>query len=226
MIPGRLVVTAVVVVLGIGGSACSKGSSPKATTTVTTRVTVAPSGATSPSASVTTSVSPSPKPTPKPTSSQTLGGDCSSILPVTAVDKAVGAAVPGKTAFIVNQPDPTIDQVERVNCRYGLVDPPKGKKAGPAPVEVSVSLYASSASAAKRIDATEEEWRQNSAHPHTVQVAGHNGTVLLGYGDPLLVLAVGPRTVAASIAPTVTKPANVDAVLAGLAAAALRGAGG
>ena len=142
------------------------------------------------------------------------------------MDKAVGTPVPGKTAFIVNLPDATIGQVERVNCRYGLAAAAPGKKAPNALVEVSVSLYESRSAAAKRISATEEEWRQNSASPHTVQVAGHPATVLTGYGDPLLVVAAGPRTVAASIDPSVAKPAARDRVLVALAAAALRGAGG
>lgn len=148
------------------------------------------------------------------------------MLPQSAVDQAVGRLVLGQTSFIVNIPDATIGQVERIDCQYGLAAAKKGKKAAPAPIEVSVSLYASSALAAKRIAATEEEWRQNGAIPHAVKVGTHPGIVLTGNGNPLLIVADGPRTVAADIVPSVVKANKIDSVLAALAASALRGAGG
>lgn len=220
----RTAVVSIVAAAALTCAACSGGSSKKspATMTVTTSVTptVSPTAGTSGTPTV------SPTKSAKPTSSTTLGGDCFSILPVTAVDRAVGAPVLGKTAFIVNEPDASVGQVERVNCRYGLRPAAAGKKAPPARVEVSVSLYASNSLAIKRIDATEEEWRQNGATPHAVKVARSGGIVLTGFGNPLLVVAAGPRTVAVNIAPDVTKTANQDKVLTALAAAALSGAGG
>ena len=148
------------------------------------------------------------------------------MLPVISVDHAVGKTVAGTTAFVVDAPDYAVGQVQRVNCQYGLVTP-KGKKTPSAPqVEVSASLYDTTAHATARVAATQETWREHGALPHSVTVRGHPGTVLIGYGSPLLVLGVGARTVAVSIAPTLVTAARRDVVLIALAAGALSGAGG
>lgn len=194
----------------LSASSTSATSTPSLTPSITTSTTTATTASTS----------------PKPTSSTSLGGDCAAVLPVVAVDRAVGKTVPGQTAFVINVPDYSIGQVERVNCQYGLVTP-KGKTVASAPlVEASVSLYDTSAHAATRVAATQETWREHQAIPHAVTVAGHRGVVLVGYGPPLLVLGVGARTLAISAATTLVPAARTDAVLVALAASALRGAGG
>jgi hypothetical protein len=148
------------------------------------------------------------------------------VLPLLTVDRAVGKTVPGRTSFIVNVPDYTIGQVERINCQYGLVTP-KGKTAPTAPlVEASVSLYDTNAHANARVAATKETWREHGATPHAVTVSGHPAVVLTGYGSPLLVLGVGARTVALSVSATLVPAARSDAVMVSLAASALHGAGG
>lgn len=142
------------------------------------------------------------------------------------VDRAVGKTVPGKTAFIVNVPDYTIGQVERINCQYGLVTPAGKTAPAAALVEASVSLYDTNAHANARVAATKEAWREHGATPHAVTVAGHPAVVLTGYGSPLLVLGVGARTVALSVAAKLVPAARRDAVLVSLGASALHGAGG
>jgi hypothetical protein len=164
--------------------------------------------------------------TPLPTSTTTLGGTCDSVLPINAVDQAVGGPIVGTTSFIVNQPDSKIGQVERLNCRYGIAAVAEGSTQTDTKVEVSVSLYATDKEADGRVDDTVSEWRGQGAAPHAVQVAGKTGTILTGYGKPLLVLSAGPRTVAVTITPTVVDLANLDTALIALAASALRGAGG
>ena len=167
-----------------------------------------------------------PSTTPHPTSSTSLGGDCTSVLPLLTVDRLVGKTVVGKTAFVINIPNYALGQVERVNCQYGLVIP-KGKKVASAPqVEVSVSLYDTNAHAAARVAATKETWLEGGAVPHAVTVHGHPGVVLVGFGSPLLVLGAGARTVAVSISPTLVTAAKRDAVMTALAGGALSGAGG
>ena len=148
------------------------------------------------------------------------------MLPLLTVDKVVGKPVPGKTQFVIDAPDATIGQVERINCQYGLVVP-KGKKVpGPPQVEVSVSLYDTNAHAAARVAATKETWREHGAVPQTVTVRGRAGVVLIGYGPPLLVLGAGGRTVAVTVAAALVPAARRNVVMVALASSALSGAGG
>ncbi len=216
---------ALTVLLGL--TACTGDSaSPSSQTSSTTGSASSASAtttATAPSSTATTTAKPT---TPKPTSSTSLGGDCPAVLPVLTVDKAVGKTVPGRTSFIVNVPDYTIGQVERINCQYGLVTP-AGKTTPGAPlVEASVSLYDTNAHASARVAATTETWREHGAIPHAVTVAGHPAVVLVGYGVPLLVLGVGARTLALGVSATLVPAARRDAVMVSLAASALHGAGG
>ena len=204
------------------GNSASSGSTTSSTAGSTSSVTTSATVASSASTATTTA-----KPTtPNPTSSTTLGGDCAAVLPLLTVDRLVGKTVAGRTEFIVNLPDHTIGQVERINCLYGLVVPP-GKTTYAAPlVDAIVSLYDSSAHANARVAATKETWREHGAAPHAVTVAGHPAVVLLGYGSPLLVLGVGARTLALSVSATLVPSARRDAVMVSLAASALHGAGG
>ena len=214
-----------VAVLALLLAACT-GNSAKSKADLTPSTPSTSISSATPSTPPSTSATTKPSTTPRPTSSTSLGGDCTSVLPVLSVDRAVGKTVAGQTAFVVDAPNYAIGQVERVNCQYGLTTP-KGKKTTSTPlVEVSVSLYDTSAHASARVAATKETWREGGAVPHPVTVAGHPGVVLIGHGSPLLVLGVGARTVAVSIAATLVTAARRDAVLTALAGGALRGAGG
>ncbi len=226
MAPSRLTTTvAVLLAAGLTCAACSSGSSTAShaptTASASTPVSISPTT----SASV-VPTSATPTASPSPTSSTTLGGACDTVLPVTAVDAAVGTPVAGKAVFIINQPDSAAGQVERINCQYGVAPVKKGSKTTAAKVEVSVSLYASDAEAAARVSSTLEQWRQNGATPHAVSVGGHPATVLTGYQSPLLVVGSGPRTVAVTMVATLVAGAKLDSVMAGIAAAALSGSGG
>ena len=221
-----LLALASVAVTACSGDSTSANKTSALSGSSSVEVTSTPVGTATTSASARPSTTKATPTTPKPTSTTTLGGDCSSVLPLLDVDKAVAKTVPGKTAFIVNVPDYSIFQVERVNCQYGLVTA-KGKTTPAAPlVEASVSLYNTNAHATARVDATIETWREHSAVPHKVTVAGHPGVVLTGYGTPLLVLGVGPRTFAIGISSALVAAARQDAVLVELATSALHGSGG
>jgi hypothetical protein len=214
--------------LSLGLVACTGGSaSPNSNTTSTAGSTASLSTTlASSSASESTPTASLTPTTPNPTSSTTLGGDCATVLPVLAVDRLVGKTVPGRTELVVNLPDHTIGQVERISCLYGLLLP-KGKTTYAAPlVEAIVSLYDTTAHANARVAATKETWREHGATPHAVTVAGHPAVVLTGFGSPLLVLGAGARTVALSMSATLVPAARRDAVMVSLAASALHGAGG
>lgn len=216
---------ALTLMLGLAACTSNAGSSAKKTPSASLAGPSTTSAAT-PSSPASTSTTTTKPTRPKPTSSTSLGGDCPTVLPLVTVDRAVGKAVPGKTSFIVDLPAYPIGQVERINCQYGLVTP-KGTTTPSAPlVEASVSLYDTTAHANARVRATRETWREHGASPHAVTVAGRPAVVLIGYGSPLLVLGVGSRTVALSVAPTLVPAARRDAVLTALAASALHGAGG
>ena len=217
-----------ILALPISLTACTSdsASSGKHTLSASNSSSSATLPATGSSASTTAKSTSATSTTPKPTSSTSLRGDCPAVLPVVTVDRAVGKPLPGTTSFIVNLPDATIGQVERINCRYGLAARKVTAKPSLPLVEASVSLYDTAAHAAARVAATRETWREHGASPHAVTVAGHPAVVLTGYGSPLLVLGVGARTVVVSVSPTLVTAARLDSVLLSLAASALRGAGG
>ena len=234
-------VPVVMVAAGVTGCSSAKKSSSAA---VTVTATATPS--TSASTSATKSgVAPAKKTTaPRPKTPVPTLSRCDAVLPLSEVDKAVGHAVAGATAFVVNQPDPTIHQLARINCQYGLASaapaasstakptkptPPASRAAAASAVpqvEVSVSLYTTTAAAAARITATDSDWTSRGAKAHQVSVAAHPATVLVGYGRPLLVLAAGIRTVAVNVRPGTVPSGKLDAVMAQIARSALAGSGG
>lgn len=156
------------------------------------------------------------------------------------MDRAFGRPLTGGTSFIVNKPDPSIGQIARINCQYGVkaTPGPLPKPSGipkstaataPTPVpqvEVSVSEYASAKQATGRISATSDEWRAHSAVAHMVKVGSHPATVLIGYGPPLLVLATGTHTIAVNVLASATPSGKLDSVLNAIAQAALQGVHG
>jgi len=166
---------------------------------------------------------------PPSTAARTLAGDCSTILPLDQVETALGKAVVGHTAFIVNIPDPKIGQLARVNCRYGVG---KAVKKGnrtvvtPPKVEVSVSLYSTDKQAADRVSGTVAAWRDNGARQIDVLVGPDDGTLLIGYGAPLLVVADGQRTAAVTVQATMLVGKDAGAVMGKIAATAITNSGG
>ncbi len=227
---------AVVLVAGTGLAGCTSGKkSAGASVTVTASNTASGTGTAAPSTTSGAPSTPTARKTPaKPAATLPR---CETVLPSTAVDKAMLRHVSG-SASVVNKPDPTIGQLARINCQYGLSAPLPASAhatrtpaatapAGAVPqVEVSVSLYATKADAAARITATDSQWRSQGASAHRVIVGTHPATVLTGYGRPLLVLASGVRTVAVNVRPGTVTANRVDAALTQIAQSALSGSGG
>ena len=151
------------------------------------------------------------------------------MLPLDAVESALGKRVIGRTAFIVNKPDTSIGMLARVNCRYGIgAAVKKGKKKidPPPRVEVSISLYSSATQAAGRVADTVATWRDNGAAQSSVTVSGDDATLLTGYGSPLLVLAHGSRTVAVTVVSALLKGRSTASALSQIAARAVTGSDG
>jgi hypothetical protein len=173
----------------------------------------------SPSGSQSLSASPTPSESP-------IAGECGSVLPISALEQVMGVPVIGKTSYIVGTPEPDIDRISYLNCRYGLADPVAGQPDPVAQVEVGVSAYGSPASAAARVQGTVEAYRGQGATQSTVPVGTASGTVLIGSGEPTLVVASGNKTVAVTVIAALLPAAKRDAILAGIAGRTLTGAGG
>lgn len=173
---------------------CSSGG---ATPTRTVTVTVHAAGA--PSSTASARPSRTAHPTPSPTATA-FSGDCGSLLSLFDVQRAAGAPLSGKTAFVVGVPEKDIGRLTYLNCRYGLAS----ATAVPQ-VEIGASIYRTPADAQQRITATVQEYESAGARAEQVRVAGRSAVILTGgrgaaYDVPTLVLADGQQTVAVSVA--------------------------
>jgi hypothetical protein len=210
--PRKLAVGATAVMLAVSIAGCTSDAKHAATPS---------SSANKPTLTPPSSATPSASPS---TVARKLAGDCSTILPLDQVETALGKPVVGHTAFIVNIPDPKIGQLTRVNCRYGVG---KSVKKGtrtvvpPPKVEVSVSLYSTDKQAADRVSETVAAWRDNGARQIDVLVGPDHGTLLIGYGEPLLVVAHGQRTAAVNVQATLLVGKDVGAVMGKIATIAI-----
>ena len=170
------------------------------------------SSSASTSNSLTSSAAPSTTPSPSATVKPTLGGRCGDLLPVETVDQALGVPVVGKTSDILGSPLPNIGRLTQLYCQYGIAAPAKGKPAVNK-VEVTISLYATSAQAASRVRTTVEDYRSHGAVPADAAIGDVPATILTGYLTPTLVASIGPRTVAVSVVPALlAKPINVKLI--------------
>jgi hypothetical protein len=213
MIAGRSVVVA-----GLAGlltlTACTAAPKTGPARTVTVVVTPTPSSAA-------TSRSATPTATPTVASMSKLPGECDGLLPAGSVEDAIGGPVKGDTDFVVGLPDPSIGRVGYINCQYGLAS-----KTAPPEIVIQVSLYRTPAKAEARVQPTVEDYTQHGAQATQTVVDGHPATVLLGgtgaeYG-PTLVMALGQRTVAVSLAQNAVPASDATKDLTALAALAVR----
>ncbi len=140
------------VLAGVALTGCGK-SAPKS----------APPPSSPPSSSSAGSSSATARPTA--TAAPTLGGECADLLPVSAVEDALGRPVFGQTAFVRGVAEADIGRLTYLNCRYGLAAPVRGKPAPQPQLEVGISLYNSSAQASKRVQGTVEDFRDARGAP-------------------------------------------------------------
>jgi len=157
---------------------------------------------------------------PSATAAPTLGGECADLLPVSAVEDALGRPVFGQTAFVRGVAEPDIGRLTYLNCRYGLAAPVRGKPAPQPQLEIGISLYNSPAQATTRVQGTIEDYRTHGARQQDAAVGNDPATILVGYGYPTLVVAEGPRSVAVSVDPKLVATAPTAGMVA-IAQAAL-----
>ena len=189
-------------------TACTTGTTTGAPRTVT----VTPSQPTATgSGAPSTNSGGSSSPVAIPSAHQTkLPGTCDDLLPLSAVEGALGRPVNGLTSFVVGVAEPDIGRIGYLNCRYGLAN------ATAAPLlEIGVSLYRTPAQAAARIPATVADYANHNATSAPVQIAGATGSLLtggagMGYTDPTLVAAAAQRTVAITLAAKATTDPTKD----------------
>jgi len=172
------------------------------------------------SASTSSTIAAPTSPVAIPTAHATrLPGTCEDLLPLSAIDEALGRPVKGATAYVVGVAERDIGRIGYLNCRYGLPLGRAGATATPM-IEIGVSLYETSAQAARRIPATVDDYTNHGATATQTTIGNVAATILTngvgtGYTAPTIVAATGQRTVAISIAATATtNPAKDLAALA------------
>lgn len=213
---GAALAAAVAAVIALAG--CTGQSKPGPTTFVTVTAGAGASGAAS---RPVTTPSKRATPTPSVVAMRKLPGTCDSLLPLGSIVNALGHKVPGRTAFVVGQPDSATGRVTYLNCRYGL------SRKQPSPgVEIGVNLYRTAAKAAGRIQPTVDDYTQHGARAAQVQVEGLPATVLVGgagagYG-PTIVLSAGQRTVVVTLRRAAVPAAGVVKDLVAVAALAVQ----
>ncbi|MGH8962633.1 MAG: hypothetical protein ACRDWT_15835 [Jatrophihabitantaceae bacterium] len=200
---------------GAALAACSTGATQGPGTTVTV------TRSEPPTSTVPTTTTSSTAPVHRVT---TLPGTCFTLLPLSAVEDALGRAISGHTAFVVGAGEPGIGRITYLNCRYGL---PVGAAAATATpkLEITVSLYRTALFASRRIPETVNDYANHGASQSDVAVAGVHAIILTrasgnGYTYPTIVAAFGQRTIAITLVP---KPgANLTKDLSALAKVALQ----
>jgi hypothetical protein len=183
---------------------------------------------------VRTTTSRSASPTPSVTSPARivtrLAGTCESLLPLSAVENAVGRLLPGKTAFVVGTPEKDIARLAYLNCRYVIPAVSTGAPVTPG-IEIGISLYRSASQAQQRLAHTITDYVGRGATQSSFTISGHDAALLVGatgpgYDIPLLVVASGQRSVAVSIVNTIAPGASRRRVMTALAALTLARTGG
>jgi hypothetical protein len=159
-----------------------------------------------------------------------LAGTCDTLLPLSAVENAVGRLLPGKTAFVVGLPEKDIGRLAYLNCRYSIPAASAGAPVTPG-IEIGISLYGSASQAQHRLAGTIADYVGHGATQSSFTISGHDAELLLGatgrgYDIPLLVVSSGQRSVAVSIRSTIAPAASRRSVMSALAALALARTGG
>jgi hypothetical protein len=192
--PGRLVVA----LAGAGAlilTACSTSAPEPGTTVTVTRA--------EPSTATGSAASSGATPSPAAPALTRLPGTCDTMLPLPAIDTALGRAIKGRTAFVVGTAEANIARVSYLNCRYGLPAGAAARTATPI-VEIGISLYSTAADAAKRVPVTVDDYANHGASQANATVDGVPVTVLAGgvgagYSAPTLIAASDEVTIAITV---------------------------
>jgi hypothetical protein len=165
----------------------------------------------SPQSATTTQASPPSAPSSSAPPQPLLPHGCTQLLPLGAVQQAIGKPLGGQVTYLRAAPVPKSGRTGRVTCDYGVTmttpSAPAGASATPTPagrglVEVSYITYVDAKTAAGRIQLTVQHDSQNATlHPATV--AGKKAYVLLGKEWNELVMADGASTYVIVMDPSV-----------------------
>jgi hypothetical protein len=213
----------------IGG--CTSGQPVQPTTVTVTASRPAAGASSSPGpAGASATTSPSAPVTSAPPTVSRLRGTCDTLLPLAAVDNAIGQAAPGSTAFVVGLAEKDIGRLAYLNCRYAIRGVAAGNVAVPG-IEIGISLYNSAAQAQRRMADAVADDVDHGAIRTSLTILGHDAALLAGATDPaheipLLVVASGQRTVAVSVTSTFAPAAQRGRIMTALATLALTRTGG
>lgn len=150
---------------------------------------------------------------PAPPKGPALPQSCFGMISTSAMNRALGKTLHGKTVYIKGIRQPAIDRTGRITCRYGV----RGKT---IPIEVGVSGYTTKTAAIDRVAVTIRSERTGGAVITSGQVAGRDVTIMQGKHSALLVARDDRRTLAITVqsgyyrgAPTATLRAVAGTVL-------------
>ncbi len=208
-------VAIVVATLGLAAG-CSKGHGAATTTPSSSLPVVTSSGPAS-----------SPAPSPSTSAPPSLPVGCSQLLPLQAVQQALGVGVPGKVTYLRAAPVPASGRTGRVTCGYGVPigsgasGSPSASPTGPPLVEVSYITYTDAKTAAGRVSLTVQHDGQ-TATITKVTVGGQPAWVLVGKQWNELLMADGARTLVVEVSPSILPAAKAPAALSAMAAKMLQ----
>lgn len=177
--------------------------------------------ASSPTASRPLTATGVPTATPTPTASAArLPTSCAALLPVTAVTRAVGQPVQGRTTYLSAAPVPQSGRTGRVTCGYGVTTGPDGKDTPPV-VEASLIAYVDAGAAQRQLDVTLTAAQGRGNTLAQVTVAGGPAYVLTDPSSATLVLRRDAYTVVVTVLAAAAPADRVQGVLVDLAATLL-----
>jgi hypothetical protein len=152
-------------------------------------------------------------PSSSPGTTAALPANCTDVLTLDDLDKAIGHAINGQSVYIKGVSEPKIKRTGRVTCRYGV------RKVGHnlhVPIDVGISAYSDAASAADRVGYTIDQQRNGGAVSSDVTIDGTKATALVAPGSALLVFARDTETVAISVTKEVATGDAAKAILVNL----------
>jgi hypothetical protein len=156
-----------------------------------------------------------------------LPAGCSQLLPLQAVQDALGVGVVGKVTYLKAAPVPQSGRTGRVTCGYGAPGgtgsaSPSGAAPSGAPlVQVSYITYTDAATAAGRVTLTVQHDGQ-SATISKATVDGAPAWVLVGKVWDELVMADGARTIVVEVSPSILSPEKAPVALTAMATTMLK----
>ena len=158
-----------------------------------------------------------------------LPHDCPDLVPLSAVEEAVGVKLGGEVTYLRAAPVPQSGRTGRVTCGYGtpVATPSAAAGASPTPtpngqplVEVSYITYVDADTAAGRVALTVSNDAKTSTLSK-VEIDGLPASVLVGSEWNELVMARGASTIVVEVSPTVLSAEKAPTALVALAKAVL-----